>query len=201
MAHLPVLPLGEQSFSELRNKNSVYVDKTHFIERLFFIEKQKFVFLPRPRRFGKSLLISTLKELFLGKKELFTGLYIEDKIEWEEHPVIHLDFSNMDFRGKGLNKAIFDTLLKIADSYGVVFKEQTIGSMFSELMESLYKKTGKQVVILIDEYDKPITDVLEVGANAKAREHRNILRTFYSVVKGNSAHIRLFFYDRHSALF
>jgi hypothetical protein len=193
MAHLPVLPLGEQSFSELRNTNSVYVDKTHFIERLCFIERQKFVFLPRPRRFGKSLLISTLKELFLGKKDLFAGLYIEDKIEWEEYPVLHFDFSNMGFSDVGLYAAIDMRLEEIAESYGISLAKESIALKFSELMESLCKKTGKGVVILIDEYDKPITAVLEVGENKKAREHQEVLRDFYSVVKGNSGYIHLFF--------
>jgi hypothetical protein len=134
-----------------------------------------------------------LKELFSGKKELFRGLYIEDKIEWQSHAVLHFDFSSMDFRGKGLERAIYDRLSGIAETYRIVLEEKTIGSLFAELMRSLHEKTGKQVVILIDEYDKPITDVLEVGENKKAHENRDILRTFYSVVKGNSAHIRFFF--------
>jgi hypothetical protein len=193
MHHLPRLSTGEQSFEELRKKNCIYVDKTQFIERLLFIEQQKFIFFPRPRRFGKSLLVSTLKELFSGRKDLFAGLYIEDKIEWEEYPVIHLDFSRMHFRTQGLEQAISNRLDEIAAAYDVQFKHAGIDSKFNDLMQKLHEKTGKQVVILIDEYDKPITDVLEVGENKKAYEHREILRTFYSVVKGSSAHIRLFF--------
>jgi hypothetical protein len=170
----------------------LYVDKTELINDLIH-DGSIFWFLARPRRFGKSLLISTLKEIFLGKKELFSGLYIEDKIVWEEYPVIHLDFSNMDFQGKGLKIAIHDRLTKIAESYDIVLEATTNGSMFSELMESLKEKTGKQVVILIDEYDKPITDVLEVGKNTAARKNRKTMRDFYAVVKGCSGFIRLFF--------
>lgn len=150
-------------------------------------------FLARPRRFGKSLLVSTLKCIFEGKKELFEGLYIYDKINWDAHPIIHLDFSNLDFKGKGLRTALSDRLDEIAAAYNITFKAATIGSKFKELMENLYKQTGKQAAILIDEYDKPITDVLEVGKNKRAHEHRDIMREFYSVVKGSSQYIRLFF--------
>jgi hypothetical protein len=189
---LPLLPAGQQDFQSLITSGRLYVDKTELINDLIH-DGSIFWFLARPRRFGKSLLISTLKEIFLGKKELFSGLYIEDKIVWEEYPVIHLDFSNMDFQGKGLKIAIHDRLTKIAESYDIVLEATTNGSMFSELMESLKEKTGKQVVILIDEYDKPITDVLEVGKNTAARKNRKTMRDFYAVVKGCSGFIRLFF--------
>ncbi len=192
MNQLPLLPTGQQDFEELRKLKMLYVDKTDYIHRILRTHTP-FFFLSRPRRFGKSLLISTLKTIFEGKKHLFEGLYIYDKIEWNEYPVLHFDFSKMDFRGKGLNKSIFDRLTEIAITNEITFKESTIGSMFAELMQKLHQKTGRQVVILIDEYDKPITDVLEVGKNQKTYEHRDILRMFYSVVKGNSAHIRFFF--------
>ncbi len=194
MEHLPVLSTGEQDFEELRRKACIYVDKTHFIHRLVYVVKSKFNFLSRPRRFGKSLLVSTLKCIFEGKKELFEGLYIYDKVDWNEtNPVIHLDFSRIDFRGKGLRNAINDRLDAIAAANDVQFKEATIAAKFEELMKKLHQQTGRQAVILIDEYDKPITDVLEVGKNEKAHEHREILRTLYSVVKGSSEHIRFFF--------
>ncbi|WP_448518766.1 AAA family ATPase, partial [Rhodoflexus sp.] len=143
MEHLPVLSTGEQNFDELRRKECVYVDKTYFIHRLVYVNKSKFNFLARPRRFGKSLLISTLKAIFEGKQQLFEGLYIYDKINWEAHPVIHLDFSKVDFRGKGLRQAINDRLDEIADEYGTQFKEKSIGSKFKELMGDLHKQTGK----------------------------------------------------------
>ncbi len=193
MQYLPVLSTGEQNYEELRNRECIYVDKTPLIYRLIYVQKSKFNFLARPRRFGKSLLISTLKAIFESKQHLFEGLFIEDKIEWEKYPVIHFDFSKMGFRDIGLQKAIEKTLDENAAKYGVALQEFGIGLRFAELMQKLHEKTGKQVVVLIDEYDKPITDVLEVGKNEKAHDHRDILRTFYSVVKGNSEHIRFFF--------
>jgi hypothetical protein len=189
---LPLLPTGQQEFSEIRQTGRLYVDKTEFIYRLI-THSSYFFFLSRPRRFGKSLLINTFKELFSGKKELFEGLFIYNKITWETHPVIHIDFSNLDFQGKGLNKAISDRLDEIAQIYFCPLQEPTIGSKFKELIQKLYKQTSKKVIILIDEYDKPITDTLESGENIKAHEHREILRGFYSVVKGSSAYIRFFF--------
>jgi hypothetical protein len=120
-------------------------------------------------------------------------LYIYDKIAWEVYPVVHFDFSKMGFSSIGLRESIEIRLLEIAKDYEVDLKRKGIGLQFAELMQKLHAKMGKQVVILIDEYDKPITDVLEVGSNDKATEHRNILRELYSVVKGNSEHIRFFF--------
>ncbi len=146
---------------------------------------------PRLRRFGKSLLVSTLKSIFEGKKTLFEGLYIYDKVDWNEtNPVIHPGFSRIDFKGKGLRNAINYRLDAIAAANDVQFKEATIAAKFEELMKALHEKTGR---LLIDEYDKPITDVLEVGKNEKAHEHCEVLRELYSVVKGSSEHIRFFF--------
>jgi len=192
MQPLPPLSTGQQEFSAIRRLGMTYVDKTPFIWRILQT-LQSFFFLSRPRRFGKSLFINTLKELFLGRKELFKGLYIYNKIEWETYPVLYFDFSNMGFKDIGLAQAIDNRLNDIAASYGVTLQKQGIGVKFTELMQTLHEKTSKQVVILVDEYDKPLTDVLEVGNNDKAHEHCNILRSFYSVVKGSSAHIRFFF--------
>ena len=192
MKELALLPVGQQDFSEIRKLNMVYVDKTQYIHKLL-LTRAPFWFLAHPRRFGKSLLINTLKELFLGKKELFKGLYIEDKMEWEEFPVIHLDFSNMGFRSIGLELAISNRLQEIGREYDVNLEKTGNDNLFQELIQKLYEKTGKQVVILIDEYDKPITDVLEISENKKTHEHRDILRTFYSTIKGSSLYIRFFF--------
>jgi hypothetical protein len=192
MQDLPFLSVGQQDFAQIRKAGMIYVDKTHFLHGIIK-SRAPFWFLARPRRFGKSLLINTLKEIFLGKKELFSGLYIEDKIIWEEYPVIHLDFSKIGFQTLGLEKAIHRCLNIIAEEYEIVYEETEINTKFEELMKALDAKTGKQVVILIDEYDKPITDVLEVGENAEARKNRKTMRDFYSVVKGSSEFIRLFF--------
>jgi len=192
MNSLPLLSTGQQEFAEIKNKKQIYVDKTPFIYQILQ-SQQVFFFLARPRRFGKSLLINTLKELFLGKKELFEGLYIYDKIEWEKYPVLHFDFSNLGFRDIGLKEAIDRKLNEISSSYGIKLSPTGIGLKFAELMQELHKAYKRQVVVLIDEYDKPITDVLEAGNNEKALLHREILRNFYGVVKGSSAHIRFFF--------
>lgn len=189
---LPLLPVGQQDYPTFRERNMVYVDKTDFILDLIS-QGGQFFYLARPRRFGKSLLVSTLKTIFQGKKELFEGLYIYDKWDFEVFPIIHLDFSKMDFRGKGLLNAISDTLTVISQEHTIELTETSIGSMFAELIQKLHQQKGRKVVILIDEYDKPITDVLEFGKTEKAHEHLGILRTLYSILKGNSEHIRFFF--------
>jgi len=189
---LQKLSTGQQDFVTLRNRNLIYVDKTSFILELLKTENS-FFFLSRPRRFGKSLFISTLKQVFLGNKQYFKGLFIEDKIDWKTYPVLHFDFSNIGFQSLGLQKAIDRRLNQLAESYNIVFKEEAINTKFQQLIVDLHKKTGLQVVILIDEYDKPITDVLEIGENQKTIEHREILRMFYGIIKGCSEHIKFFF--------
>lgn len=189
--NLPLLPVGEQDFEKIRKRGCVYVDKTEFIFQLIS-SGGSFFFISRPRRFGKSLLISTLKEIFLGKKHLFEGLFIYDKIEWQSFPVVHLDFSSLDFRGKGLEKAISDKLDDIAKNYQVSLVETTLGSKFAELIQKLHNQANQAVVILVDEYDKPITDVLETHQNEQAYIHREVLRALYGIIKGNSQYIRFF---------
>jgi hypothetical protein len=137
------------------------------------------------------LLLNTLKEIFLGNKHLFEGLFIYNKIDWKSYPVIYIDFSKIDFKGYNLHVAIEKELIKIANDYAILLKEEKIGAQFRELIQNLHAKTGEQVVILIDEYDKPITEYLEDGKQAS--EQRDILKSFYSIIKGSSAHIRLFF--------
>ncbi|TAE03446.1 MAG: AAA family ATPase, partial [Bacteroidetes bacterium] len=186
---MQILPTGEQSFLKIRQNNLLYVDKTEYAYRL--IESNPFCFLSRPRRFGKSLFLSMLKEIFLGKKHLFEGLFIYDKIDWQEYPVIFMDFSLMDFKSLGLENAIHQRLDEIAQYYAIEFTKDSMGSKFKELLGKLHEKTGQQVVILIDEYDKPITEYLEDKQKASAQ--RDILKTFYSIIKGSSEHIRFFF--------
>ena len=114
------------------------------------------IFLSRPRRFGKSLLLSTIKEIYLGSKELFKELWIEDKWDWEQpkHPVIHISFGAINYQEKGLRQALIDKLGEIAGEYDITLKETTMKSRFNELIEALGKIN--RVVILIDEYDNPI---------------------------------------------
>ena len=185
------LPLGIQSLQQLRDKNCIYVDKTQLIHQL--VTTGSYYFLSRPRRFGKSLLISTLKCLYLGKKDLFEGLWIEDKWDWSKtNPVIHLSFDAVDYQGLGLSAAISEVLQKSAKEYGITLLKTTLKSQFEELIESLSRQYGK-VVLLIDEYDKPIIDYLENDKIEQAKAHRLVLRDFYSVLKSLGTHLELVF--------
>jgi hypothetical protein len=150
------LPIGIQTLSEIRRKNGIYVDKTELIHQL--VTTGKYYFLSRPRRFGKSLLVSTLKSLFLGEKDIFDGLWIQDKWDWSKtNPVIIFSFDSVDYQGLGLENAIIKELEACAKEYAIVLKETTLKSQFKELMDVLSTKYGN-VILLIDEYDKPIID-------------------------------------------
>lgn len=181
------LPIGKQHLTKLINEDCVYVDKTEIIYRL--ISTGSVYFLSRPRRFGKSLTISTLAEIFTGNKELFKGLWIYDKIEWKTYPIIYIDFSKIGIKEIGTEKAIVSALNTVAGLYGISLKNKTPGLMFDELIEKTAKKG--QVVILIDEYDKPIIDYID--DIPQAEKNREILKNFYSVLKGNDKFIKLLF--------
>jgi hypothetical protein len=185
------LPIGIQTLSQIRVKNAIYVDKTQIIHQL--AKQGAYYFLSRPRRFGKSLLISTLKELYKGNKTLFEGLWIEDKWDWSsKKPVIHISFDDVDYQGLGLSKAISKELSDCAKQYGIILEQTTLKSKFKELIQALETQHGR-VVILIDEYDKPIIDFLESHTIEKAKENRLILRDFYSVLKNADELIELVF--------
>jgi len=178
--------MGIQEFSEIINGNYIYVDKT---EKIATLLNQKYYFLSRPRRFGKSLLLNTIKEIFLGNKELFEGLWIYDKIDWEPHTVIKISFSNIEYKTIGLSKAINNELDRIAAFHNVTFGASDEHSKFRALFETLGKE--KRIVVLIDEYDKPIIDYLDKPE--KAKENRDILKNFYSVIKDADQYIKFFF--------
>ena len=129
------LPLGIQDFRKLREEDLLYIDKTEDIYRL--IQSGYYYFLSRPRRFGKSLLLSTLQEIFLGSKELFEGLWIEDKIEWVKHPVVHISFNAIGYKDLGLDRAIERELSHIAENYGLRLESEGISGKFRELLERL----------------------------------------------------------------
>ena len=186
-----VYPIGIQSFVEIRSLGSIYVDKTALVHEL--ADTGKYYFLSRPRRFGKSLLISTLHEYFIGNRAIFKGLDIEslEPSEWPCHPVLHIDFNGRNYvkYPEILTRHLHTTLLKWADELGIqINRELTPDEMFSELIERAVEKTGRQVVVLIDEYDKPILDVL--GDRELEENNREVLRSFYSVMKSQDANLR-----------
>ena len=179
------LPIGIQHFKEIREKQYLYVDKTEDIFRL--IESGKYFFLSRPRRFGKSLTLSTLKAIFKGQKELFDGLWIQDKWDWTQaYPVVHISFSSIGYKELGLEKAIEIQLRKIAKRAQISLEAAGISQLFRELLEKLHQQKG--VILLIDEYDKPIIDYLDDVPQAK--ENQKILKSFYSIIKDAGLYIR-----------
>ncbi len=184
------LPIGIQTFEKIISEDFLYVDKTEVIFKL--ISTSGFYFLSRPRRFGKSLLISTLKEIFIGNKELFKGLYIYDKIKWEKYPVIRLDMSSViTSEGKDkFNKSIINMLNFIAQEYKVtIFNPINYTDAFRKLIFELSKIN--KVVILIDEYDKPIIDY--ISKPEISNENKDLLRDFYSIIKSFDQYIKFCF--------
>ena len=176
-------PIGIQSFDQIIEDGYVYVDKTALVYSL--AHEGKIYFLSRPRRFGKSLLVSTLENYFLGRKELFRGLAIEGlEKEWAVHPVFHVDFNGAVFSDAGqLEEMLRDYVEGWERSYGLSpDKELGMGLRFRNVLRVAHEQSGRRAVVLIDEYDKPILDVLDVDASLEER-HRNVLKAFYSVFK------------------
>lgn len=186
-------PVGHQDFEKIISEGFVYVDKTKFVLNL--AERGGYYFLSRPRRFGKSLFVSTLEHLFRGNKNLFNNLFIADKWTFEEYPVIKISFSNIGYRTKGLFVAIEDALNALFDKYNLKSSSRAgaIDDKFKELIGSLEEKFGKQVVVLIDEYDKPLIDYLDKENLYKAIENRSILKSFYSILKDADPHLKMVF--------
>ncbi len=179
------LALGNQELSEIIKDNCIYVDKTEDIYRL--LARSRYYFLSRPRRFGKSLLINTIKEIFKGNKELFKDLWIYDKWNWEEkYPVIKMSFANIDFDTLGLENAISRQLKIIAKQHNIVLNSTSIATQFDELIYEM--ANGKSVVILIDEYDKPIIDYMD--NIPQAEKNRKTLKKFYSIIKDANQYIK-----------
>lgn len=184
-------PIGIQSFEKLRNNNYVYVDKTSLIYKL--ANTNSTYFLSRPRRFGKSLLVSTLEAYFLGKKELFHGLAMETlEKEWTVYPVLHLDFSVSKYMTADmLSAAINRQLLQWEKLYGREEGETTFSLRFEGIIHRAYQQTGKQAVVLIDEYDSPMLD--SNNDDEIQKEIRGILRDFFSPLKKNDSYLRFLF--------
>ncbi len=185
-------PISIQDFGELRTGGYVYVDKTMFAHNL--INYGKYYFLSRPRRFGKSLFLSTLACIFEGKKELFENTFIYDKWDWEQRfPIIRISFSRIDHNIKGLAQAIHDELDRIAESHNISLRSTTYASKFDELIRELHQKYNQKVVVLIDEYDKPIIDHLSDEEIPIAVANQKTLKIFYSILKDADPHLKLVF--------
>lgn len=184
-------PLGIQTFSEIRNRNMLYVDKTAYVYRL--ASSGKFFFLSRPRRFGKSLLVSTFQSYFEGKKELFKGLAIEQlEHEWNKYPVLHFDMSGGKHMNKEqLNRYLLYILKSNEERFGVNTDSTDPNIRLSNLINSIYHQTGKQVVVLIDEYDAPLLDVVHHEEYLGAL--RQIMRNFFSPLKLSEPYLRFVF--------
>ena len=185
------LPIGMQSFRELREENAYYVDKTPYIRRL--LDEGKHYFLSRPRRFGKSLFLDTLKEFFEGSEELFAGLHVHDGWNWSvRHPVVRLSFGSADFKEpRHLHEDVMLQLEYLEEEAGIPPRQVNAGSRLRRLLRALHRKAGRRVVVLVDEYDKPILDALEEPE--AARTNRDYLRGLYGVIKDCDAHVRFSF--------
>ena len=199
MSDIRKLPIGLQSFEVMRNEGFVYADKTEYVLRL--AAESRVFFLSRPRRFGKSLFLSTLKAYFLGKKELFKGLYIEDAEQkqaelegreaWIKYPVLYLDFNGGIY---DTSEGLLNRFLSFFNEYEEIYKSTglDIPDRFKNLIKKIYETTGKQVVILIDEYDKPLLETMIINEPLN-EEYRRILKGFYGVIKACDEYIRFAF--------
>ncbi|MGB3777193.1 MAG: AAA family ATPase [Tunicatimonas sp.] len=181
------LPIGIQDFGKLRERGFVYVDKTELIYQL--TQGGGYYFLSRPRRFGKSLLVSTLAELFRGHRTLFEGLWIHDRWDWSQtYAVLDFRFNNASYKISGLEAFLKNELNYQAEAFQITLREAPYPNQFRELVTKLSQQHGR-VVILIDEYDKPILDYLDDIKQAKA--NREVLKNFFSVLKSLDPHLRL----------
>lgn len=189
MTVLKPLPIGVQDFAEVISGNYLYVDKTQPIASL--ITSGKYFFLSRPRRFGKSLMLSTIKAIYQGQHDLFKGLWIENNWDWStKHPVVHISFSDLGYRELDLTQALRLELAKQAENFNIVLsQDESIALMFSELLRQLAQTYGK-VVLLIDEYDKPLIDYLDDDSIDKAKANQQVLKTFYSIIKGSDPYLQ-----------
>ena len=196
-------PIGIQDFKNIITDGFVYVDKTDLIYRI--VTEGQIYFLSRPRRFGKSLLVSTLKYYFQGEHELFKGLAIDSlEKEWKTYPIFHIDFNSTNFQsGQALKKCLDAMVEEWEEQYGFEGNPNyDSGRRFAKLLAFIHESTGKRCVVLIDEYDKPLLDVL--GTDSKTKDengkeilveefNRNILKAFYSSFKAASADLRFVF--------
>ena len=185
------LPIGIQTFEDIRRKNYLYVDKTALMWTIANIGKP--FFLSRPRRFGKSLLISTFEAYFKGRRELFTGLAVEElEKKWEEHPVLHLDLNAEKYDSpERLDAILSNQLTQWEAIYGVGNDETTLSSRFLGVIRRASEQTGKGVVVLVDEYDKPLLQAIQ--NEPLLESYRSTLKAFYGVLKSADRYLRFAF--------
>ena len=185
-------PIGIQTFERIREENYLYIDKTDLVWKL--TKESPYVFLSRPRRFGKSLLTTTLDSYFQGRKDLFEGLKImELEKEWETYPVIHLDLSTAKRQPSAdeLRATLMWLMNPLCNVYGRDALETSPGKMLNGLIHRAYEQTGKQVAVIIDEYDAPLLDVLH--ESEQLDPFRNVMQEFYVQLKANEAMIKFCF--------
>jgi hypothetical protein len=183
------LPTGIQSFEKLREEKFLYVDKTEYVYKL--VHNNVPYFLSRPRRFGKSLLLSTIKAYWEGKRELFEGLKIEElesSEAWRNYPVFYFDFNGESYENVTVEEVLEQHLVKWEQKYNVEPGSQTLGMRFETLLEKAYKETGLRCVVLVDEYDKPLLEVK--GAEDKVDQTKNIYKGFFSRLKKADEYIQ-----------
>ena len=193
MEQLQRLPLGVQDFSILRDGNYLYVDKTAIIYELTLTNRA--VFLSRPRRFGKSLLLSTLKYYFLGRKDLFQGLALETlEKDWTAHPVLYFDLNGQDYTSHtGLEDVIVNHLAFWEELYSCKRIAQTPAVRFENVIKAAYEKTGKRVVVLVDEYDKPLLETMSVLQEIE-EANRALFKGVFGVLKKMDAYLRFYMF-------
>ena len=192
MAETVKYPIGEQDFKSLRDMDCLYIDKTQYIDKIIS-SGHKYYFLARPRRFGKSLFLSSLQYFFEGRRELFKGLYIDSsEWDWKEYPVLRIDLNTNRYDEPGLLDGILDNLFSEWESkYHVDNESRDLSTRFRNIIKAVHEKTGRQVVILVDEYDKPLVGNLNKDENFE--HYRAKLASIYSNFKSSAAHIRLVF--------
>lgn len=184
-------PIGIQNFGEVRRGGYVYVDKTALMYKM--VSEGKYYFLSRPRRFGKSLMVSTLDAFFSGKKDLFEGLYA-GSVDWDwlQYPIMHLDLNAEKYdTPEALEYVLDDFLARYAEIYGVSDTECSLGLRFQGIIRRIFQQTGRQVVILVDEYDKPLLQA--IGNEELQTAYRNALKAFYGVLKSCDEYIKFAF--------
>ena len=197
MEKLQLLPLGVQDFSILREGNYLYVDKTSLVYEL--THTQRAVFLSRPRRFGKSLLLSAIKYYFLGRKDLFSGLAIEQleeqgKDSWSEYPVMYFSLASGEFMEKdGLAKKLRTSLNDFEEKYELPHDEVTLAIRFAKALENANKKTGRKVVVLVDEYDNPLLKNMTVNPQQE-EANRNLYKAFFATLKDCDEYLRFYMF-------